>query len=382
MPRLSNKAFTDTYLRSLKPGQARKDHYDAIQRGLGLRIAPSGTKTWFVMKRVNGRMKRTSLGRYPDIALKDARKKADALIGDIALGKAPLERKALSIEEAIEQWFSREQSAKRGAAEKRRAIEKDVLPMWGKRPLHSIAKAEIRNLLEGIVDRGAPVHANRLLAYLRRFFNWAVERDLIDSSPAMGIKPPAGENSRERVLTSKELTLIWGATAKLVYPFDPYFRLLLLTGQRLGEVAGAKWGEFDIDKRIWTIPGERAKNGRAHLVHLSDEAVATLKSVPRIDERELVFTTTGTTPISGFSKAKQALDQASGVTNWRIHDLRRTFATVATGELGIEPVVVDKILNHSSGAVTGIAAVYQRAEYLDKRMEAMERWGRYLAELT
>jgi integrase len=382
VPKLSTKSFTDTYLRSIKPGSSRTDHYDAIVRGLGLRVATSGTKTWFVMKRIDGSNRRITIGRYPAIPLQDARKKAEALVADIAVGKPLAKAPELTFGAAMEDWFTREQAAKRSATEKRRALAKDVLPAWGKRKLASITKQDVRTLLDSVVDRGAAIHANRLLAALRRFFNWAVERDLIDASPAAGIKPPAKEVSRERSLTRDELAAIWKATETMDYPFGPYIRMLILTGQRRNEVAGAKWNELDLEKGMWTIPGERAKNGKAHLVHLGAEAIATLHAIPRHEGRELVFTTTGTSPISGFSRAKEALDKASGVRDWRIHDLRRTFATLATGDLGIEPAVVDKILNHSSGAVTGIAAVYQRAQYLDKRKEAMEQWGSFVDRPT
>jgi integrase len=164
-------------------------------------------------------------------------------------------------------------------------------------------------------------------------------------------------------------------------PFGAFFRMLILTGQRRNEVAGARWEEIDFDRNEWTIPAERAKNGKAHLVHLP-AAADILSTASRLDGSSLVFTTTGSTPISGFSKAKAMLDKAAGVSRWTIHDLRRTFATLATGELSIEPVVVDKILNHLSGAVTGIAAVYQRHAYLEQRREAMSRWGMYVSKLS
>jgi integrase len=382
MPKRSERAFTDAYLRSLKAPEERTDQYDATMRGLGLRVAPTGTKTWFVMKRVHGKNKRKTFGRYPAISLQDARAKALQLMASMANSEPRMTQAERTFGDAMEEWFTREQNGKRSAGEKRRALNKDVLPAWGKRPLNSITRADVRALLDSVSDRGAPVHANRLLAALRRFFNWAVERDLIYASPAAGIKPPAKEISRERTLTRDELAAIWKATGEMDYPFGPYIRLLILTGQRRNEVAGARWKEFNLADGTWTIPGERAKNGKAHLVHLSQEAIATLNGITRDEGRELVFTTTGTTPVSGFSRAKKALDDASGISNWRIHDLRRTFATIATGELGIEPQVVDKILNHSTGAVAGVAAVYQRAQYLDKRKDAMERWASFVDRLT
>lgn len=379
MPKLAEKAFSDVYLRGLKNAE-RKDYYDAAQRGLGVRVAPSGIKTWFVMRRVNGRQTRVTIGRYPEIGLAAARQEAAQLLETLAAGKPAKKVAVRTFGEVMEEWLVRDQKSKRSAEEKRRALTKDVLPRFGTLPIDAITRGDIRSLLDSIVDRGAAIHANRVLAYLRRLFNWAVERDIIAASPATGIRSPTSERSRDRTLSSAELAAVWKAADSLSEPFGQFFKMLILTGQRRSEVANARWSEIDLDKAEWTIPAVRAKNGKAHTVHLSEQAKVTLSSVHRHAESDLVFTTTGTTSISGFSKAKSALDQASHVSDWTIHDLRRTFATIATGELGVQPVVVDKILNHSSGAVTGVAAVYQRHAYLEQRRDAMDRWELYIRE--
>ena len=225
-----------------------------------------------------------------------------------------------------------------------------------------------------------------MLAYLRRLFNWAVERDIIAVSPAEKIKAPTAERSRDRTLSAAELAAVWNATASLGAPFDAFFRLLILTGQRRNELAGAHWTEFDLEKGEWTIPASRAKNGTKHIVHLAPAAMDILTRIPRPLAKPLgndyVFTTTGRSPISGFSKIKAKLDRLSGVSNWTIHDLRRTFATIGTGELGIDPVVMDKILNHRSGVVTGVAAIYQRHAYFEQRRAALDDWAAYIAAST
>lgn len=381
MPKLAERAFSDAYLRALRSEQ-RKDHYDAAQRGLGLRVAPSGLKTWFVMRRVAGRQTRVVIGRYPEIGLAAARQKAATVLEDIAAGKQIKRAPTPKFSEVVADWLAKDQKSKRSVEEKRRALKKDALPVLGTYPIDTIGRGDIRLLLDQITERGAPIHANRMLAYLRRLFNWCVERDLIATSPAARIKPPAKERSRDRTLTRDELAAILFAMDKLSMPFGPFFRLLLLTGQRRSEVAGARWNEIDAQKAEWTIPASRAKNGKAHIVHLPQQALDILSKHPRFAGSDLIFTTTGTSPISGFSKAKAELDKASGVTGWTIHDLRRTFATIATGELGIEPVVVDKILNHSSGVVTGVAAVYQRHAYLEQRRKALATWGEFIGTIT
>jgi integrase len=150
------------------------------------------------------------------------------------------------------------------------------------------------------------------------------------------------------------------AASSIGYPFGSILTLLALTGQRREEVAGAMCAEFDMDRAIWSLPAKRTKNGRAHMAYLSPPVLALVQVLPRIEESPYLFSTNGRTSVSGFSKAKKRLDLKSRVTDWTVHDLRRTFATIATEHLNIGPVVVDRILNHVSGAVKGIAAVYQR----------------------
>jgi integrase len=381
MPKLSERVFSDAFLRTVKTTE-RKDYYDATQHGLGIRVSPSGRKTWFVMCRVSGRQTRFTIGRYPEIGLAAVRQEAARLLEDLASGKRPKRTPTATFASVMVDWLARDQSRKRSADEKLRALTRDVLPRFGTLPIGAITRSDVRLLLDSIVDRGAVIHANRVLAYLRRLFNWAVEREIVETSPAEMIKPPTSERSRDRTLTHNELIRVWVALADIPEPFGPFFRMIILTGQRRSEVANARWSEIDLADAEWTIPANRSKNAKAHIVHLSQPALGILSGLHRTEGSDLVFTTTGSTPISGFSKAKARIDEVSGVSAWTIHDLRRTFATLATGELEIQPAVVDKILNHSSGAVTGVAAVYQRHAYLEQRRKAMDAWGRYVEGLA
>ena len=218
-----------------------------------------------------------------------------------------------------------------------------------------------------------------MLAYLRRLFNWCIERDLIIDNPAAGIKAPAKEVSRERVLSIDELKDLLAAAERIGYPWGPLVEMLVYTGQRLEEVAQSRWDEMDSDNRVWELSGSRTKNGRPHVVHLSGLAMTTLATLPQVDGQPWLFSTTGNGPVRGFSKAKAKLDKESGVSGWTFHDLRRTFATYTTDKLEINPVVIDKVLNHASGAVKGVAAVYQRGEYTNRRKAAMEAWSDFLS---
>ncbi|HEV7370696.1 site-specific integrase [Arenibaculum sp.] len=247
-------------------------------------------------------------------------------------------------------------------------------------------------MLDRIVDRGTRIRANRVFAYTRKFFNWCISRDLIATSPCVGVKPPAEERSRDRVLSAEELRLVWLATERQDWPFGPFVKLLLLTAQRLNEVAGMRWSELDLDAAMWTLPAERAKNDKAHHVPLSVQAIALIRSLPRLDGTDFVFTTTGRTPISGFGRAKQRLDEtvqtirreeaevagesfdkAAAFPEWRFHDFRRT-AVTGMAEMGIAPHVADRILNHVQGTIRGVAAVYNRHAYLDERRKALQDW--------
>jgi len=203
-----------------------------------------------------------------------------------------------------------------------------------------------------------------------------VGRAVLDQSPAEGVPLPAKEVARDRVLDDEELAKVILAARKIGGPYGGIVEFLALTGQRREEVSRLQWEELDLARRIWTIPKSRTKNAKAHAVHLSEQSLAVLK---RADPNSpLVFSLTGIKPFQEFSRAKRVLDQLSGVTEWRLHDLRRTCVS-GMARLGIAPHVADKILNHQSGTISGVAAVYQRHEFLTERREALERWGAHVA---
>ena len=258
--------------------------------------------------------------------------------------------------------------------------------------------------LTGMVDRGSAVNANRLLAVLRRFFNWCVERGHISLSPVEKMKPPTAETARDRVLSDDELRNAWRAFDRVGHPFGPIAKLLALTGARRDEIAAATWGEIDLDAKTWTIAKEWSKNGLAHEIPLSDSAVEIIKSLPRVeparDEKTgkaapaYVFTTTRRSTVSGWDRAKERIDTAifkvlqndaeeagpdpekvEAPPHWVLHDLRRTAASGMAG-LGVAPHVVEAVLNHKSGTIKGVAAVYNRYNYAIEKRAALDAWGR------
>ncbi len=208
-----------------------------------------------------------------------------------------------------------------------------------------------------------------------------------------GIKSPKPLEARDRVLSDEEIKAFWQATGDLGWPFKNVFRLLLLSGQRREEVGGARWRELDLDAGTWTIAKERCKNGKAHLVDLSPEAVRLLDplgdaaAARRADDAEFVFSTTGLTPVSGFSKAKARLDArmreilGDKFREWRTHDLRRTAAS-GMAALGFQPHVIERVLNHVSGAQGGLVSVYQRHEYREERKRAILAWGAHVMQIV
>jgi len=197
------------------------------------------------------------------------------------------------------------------ARESERLLRVDVLPNLGAKRLGDVKRADVLDMLDDIVARGAPIGANRTHAAFSRLCNWAVERGIIAVSPCAGLKAPAAENSRDRVLSDDEIGLAWRAFEAIGWPHGSIAKLLLLTGARRGEVAGMQWAEIDTNAKTWTIAKERSKNGVAHEIPLVDAAIKILEALPRIEGRSgLVFTLTGSSPIYGFSKVKTKIDAA------------------------------------------------------------------------
>ena len=296
--------------------------------------------------------------------------------------------------------YAKKQTREKTWGETERILNREVVDPWRGRRLSAIKRADVHDLLDKIVDRGAPIVANRTLSALRRMCSWAVERGLVEASPCEKVRAPAAETSRDRVLTDDEIRAAWAAFEGVGWPFGPLAQLLLLTGQRLREVGEARWSEIDFAAKTWTIPKERAKNGIAHEVPLSEAALRILDALPRVEAGRrpaaFIFTANGRSAVSGFSRAKVAFDKAmlaalrkaarepakvEAPGPWTMHDLRRTAASGMAG-LGIAPHVVEAVLNHKSGSIKGVAAVYNRYSYGAEKRAALEAWGRYLDGLV
>jgi integrase len=252
---------------------------------------------------------------------------------------------------------------------------------WDGRKIGTIRQVDVIHLLDALVDRGNPISANRTLAALRKLFNWAEGRYGLSGNPCDKVEMPGTETSRDRILTDAEMVAVWQAAEEQGGHFGSVVKLLILTGQRRNEVAGMEWRELDLAAKLWKLPRGRVKNDSGHEVPLSEQALAIIESVPRIAGRQLLFTTTGNTPVSGFSKAKVEIDEACGVEDWTIHDLRRTVAS-GMARLGVSLPVIEKILNHTSGSFRGVVGIYQRHSYADEKRAALDLWGAHVARLV
>jgi integrase len=404
--------FTDRMLGALTIDAGRKDRmiFDATCPGLGIRVTSAGSKVFIAQwtDPATKRKVREKLGVWGSITIEQARGAARARLGEVAKGVNPraerlrqreqAERErieaALTFDALISEWAALHLANRRETYrnEAQRAIRLAFASLL-KRPAARIVRADAVNVLDGLVKDGKAAMAARTLAYARAAFAWAQKRGKVPSNPFQGLPISTGSESRDRVLNDTELAAFWTATETLPFPWGPFYRLAALTLQRRDEVAGMRWSEISDDFSTWRIPASRMKAGKAHDVHLTETARAVLRTLPRIEGRDLIFSTTGTTPISGFSRAKIALDAAmarvqreinakagskpSVLAPWRLHDLRRTgVSTVA--RLGFDSSVADKLLAHRPAKLHGVAAVYQRHDFANERACALDAWAAHI----
>jgi integrase len=379
---------------AMKPRPVRQEIPDSFLPGLYLIQQPSGAKGWAVRYRHKGVPRKLTLGSYPALGLKDARELGAKALRAVAEGRDPGREKVLaraakadSVDRIVEDFLERHvrrSNRPRTAQETERLLRQHVLPRWRGRMVHEITRRDVLDILDRVVDGGAPIAANRVFAAIRKFFNWCAARDIIAASPCAGVKPPTAERARDRVLSDEELRLVWRAADKLGGTFSPLVKMLALTGQRRDEVARMRWEELDLDARLWTLPPARTKNNQPHEVPLSKAALVVLQNVPRIASSPFVLTTNGGgSPASGYSKNKRRLDALlpADMPPWRLHDLRRSCAS-GLARLGINLPVIEKVLNHSSGSFAGIVGVYQKHSFADEKRAALEAWGSFVTAVV
>jgi integrase len=299
---------------------------------------------------------------------------------DLAAEKKASRRRMVGdrVDDLLEAFIAQHVSQNRSGPEISRMLRREIGSAWGNRSIHEITKRDVIDVVSAIEQRGAPVAANKALKAIKTFFRWCVGRAVLDRSPADGVPLPAKEVARDRVLSDDELARIILAARQIGGPYGGIVELLALTGQRREEVARCTWDEIDIGTRTWRLSSARTKNAKAHEVYLSDQALAVLTHVDK--KGEFIFSRSGSATFQDFSLAKRELDQLSSVTGWRLHDLRRTCVS-GMARLGIPPHLADKILNHQNGTISGVAAVYQRHDFLAERKQALKLWGTHVARI-
>lgn len=405
--------ITKSSVDAIQPGGRDSFLWDDEVKGFGLKVTPAGVRTYVLQYRTGGRgspTKRYTIGKHGTLTPKRARDEAERLATLVRQGKDPAadkrEARYLAVDLAfdafaqrfLEQYVRTEWRASYGFAES--ILRLHVTPHLRAKPLHQITRADLFAVFDAI-PATSPALRRNVYAVVRRLFRWAIGRG-IERSPLDGFEAPSGPPSRDRVLTDAELRLMWLASSRLGYPFGDFYQLLAATGQRREEVAGLNWRELDRGASEWLLPSGRAKNGVASLIPLSVPAIAVLDRLAGSDKwpkRGLVFTTTGQTAVSGYSRAKRRLDAAMlalarkeavaadedpedvELVHWRVHDLRRTVAT-GLQRLGVRFEVTEAVLNHVSGSKSGVAGVYQRHDWKDEKREALNRWAVHLLGLA
>jgi integrase len=407
------KTLTDRLLRSLKPRETSFDVMDALVPALGIRVLPSGKRSFVLIGRFPGGRNptRRALGGYGELTLEKARGKArdwlelirrgvDPQAEEQRLRQAEQRRLQSTFEAVVEDFIKEKVSSERKSKEVERDIRREFIPRWANRPITDISAQDVRDVIKAAKDRGAPYQAHNLLVLARRMFSWIIDQQVygLESSPCERLKPKTiiGKKIfRSRILREDELRAFWRATQRLGYPYGPLFQVLALTGQRKSEVAEARWSEIDLDRELWFIPADRMKADAAHIVPLSDDVKVILRSLPRFKRGDYLFSTTfGVTPVNGFSKAKQRVDKRmlrnlramartrnemppTALEPWVIHDVRRTMRT-GLSALPVPDLVRELVIAH---AKPGLHKVYDQHAYLDEKRRALDLWTARLRDI-
>lgn len=376
---------------ALPNGAQEKIFFDETLPGFGLRVRAGGKQTWIAQYRLGSKQRRVTLGTVETLNADEARIRARGALAKVHLGIDPQVEKAearaqaaITLGRVIDDYLARH-AAKRLKPSTFGEVERYLRRHWAallELPVRNVTRGHVAAQLARISRDSGGYAANRARAALSAFYAWAIAEGLTDANPVVGTRKPVDEVTRDRVLTEDELATIWRHAGGGDY--GAIVRLLILTGQRREEVAAMTWDELDLEGATWRIDGDRTKNSRTHEVPLAPQAVTMLNALEKRQGRALVFGSRAG-PFSGWSKAKASHDtrmsaaRGDALPPWRLHDVRRTVAT-RLADIGVQPHVIEAVLNHVSGHKAGVAGVYNRSTYSAEKRAALTLWGEYVTQ--
>lgn len=386
--------FTDNYIKNLQPEKSWFEKTESS--GLAVRVLPSSNKSWIYRFTLNSTRYKMTLGKYPGISLKQARelqKNAENLKDQ---GINPIEystQQKLKLNHTVKNltlsWYSAYIEKNRKQPQQiKQLIHADIIPLLGDLPLEKIRSIDITKALDHIVNRGAPVHANKVLSTLKQAFNYAVSRGELSENPAVNIRARdigGIEKPRERFLTLEEIKKLWlfleSNDSKISLALKIAIKIILLTGVRTAELRLAEWSEFDFAQSIWIIPAKHTKNSLTMKIHLSPQTKLLFEQLRALSDSCFVLPgLKNLQPITdkALPKAVNRIQDRLNIPQWTPHDLRRTFATQLGEALQVDPVVIEKCLGHK---MPKIMATYNKNEMLPQRKNALNQWGQFLENL-
>ena len=387
--------FTDNYIKNLKPKEKRDEKYEG--GGFGIFIYPTGSKTWIYRYKIDNKKDYIIIGHYPAMSLADAKKKfidLQVMRRDGINPKQALLREEEShkntVKDLVLNWYTNYiERHRKQPLQIKQQIDADIIPTLGDKELHTIQPRDITKVLDKIVKRGSPVHANKVLSALKQAFNYALSRGELTVNPAANIRARdigGQEKPRDRYLTLDEVKTIWlfldSNKNAISIQIKNAIKIILLTGVRTGELRLATWKELDFEKSLRTIPAENTKTGLVMRVHLTELVKSLFYQLDNCSTGEYVISgADGLKPLTdkALPKAVLRIQDRIGIPHWTAHDLRRTFATQLGETLQIDPVVIEKCLGHK---MPKIMATYNKNEMLPQRKEALERWAKFIKDLV
>ncbi len=387
--------FTDNYIKHLQPEKNWFEKTEAT--GLALRIMPSGSKSWIYRFTFNGQRCKMTLGKYPGISLKQARElhiQAESLkeqgINPIEHAELQKTKQIHTMEKLVLSWYTGYIKKNRKQPQQiKQLIDADIIPLLGHMELEKIQARDITKALDTIVNRGAPVHANKVLSTIKQALNYASSRGELTANPAANIRTRdigGLEKPRERFLTLEEIKLLWlfldSDSSKISLHIKLGIKIILLTGVRTAELRLAQWSEFVFEQSLWTIPASHTKSGMVIKIHLSPQTKVLLSQLKNHNTSDYVMPgSKDDQPLTdkALPRAVNRIQERIGIPQWTPHDLRRTFATQLGEALHIDPVVIEKCLGHK---MPKIMATYNKNEMLPQRKQALDRWGKFIEHLV